>query len=247
MNFLVFDLSEIFYGVYGCPYSRPDSFPDSPVSRPGAVKRALRSEAGTALARYGLAKFYGIDSPRFTRTRLGRPRLSGASPVDFNISHADELAGCLLSDRSPVGVDIERIHPVEPELFERLARDETLALFTLGPDERQAEFFVYWTAKEAFTKAIGVGLNLDPDAYSVLRDEDGMRIADPADGRVWYIASGLVGENYRWAQCSLLPDNAAEPLFVDGEALLPFTARDSALEQALRSRQLRLSRNPPVP
>jgi len=90
---------------------------------------------------------------RFTRDG-DRPALAGNTGLEFSLSRSGGLALVAVAAGVRVGVDVEEIRPV----------DHTgLASRTLVPSEaadvREPEtFFRYWTCKEAYLKAEGVGL-----------------------------------------------------------------------------------------
>jgi 4'-phosphopantetheinyl transferase len=70
----------------------------------------------------------------------------------------------------PVGVDVERVRPL-PDLDEIAARtfspEERRRLSRLDPAERLAGFFNCWTRKEAYLKALGIGLAGSPTGFTV--------------------------------------------------------------------------------
>ena len=84
----------------------------------------------------------------------GRPRLPGTR-LHASISHSNYLAVVAISNSGPVGVDIE---------FMEARYDADLLLSVCSESEREfvrtpADFFAYWTRKEAVVKATGEGLN----------------------------------------------------------------------------------------
>jgi len=101
----------------------------------------------------------------------GKPFLEGAgSRLGFNLSHSDELAVFGFARGRELGVDVERVRPLEdaPQIAERFfAPGERRALARLPETERLEAFFVGWTRKEAFTKATGEGLNRPLDGFEV--------------------------------------------------------------------------------
>ncbi len=83
----------------------------------------------------------------------GRPALPGAG-LHASITHSGDLVGLALTDVAPVGLDVERIAPVDVAGLGRTVLHETERLDP--PD--LAGFFTYWTRKEAVVKATGDGL-----------------------------------------------------------------------------------------
>lgn len=114
----------------------------------------------------------------------GKPRLAGrhaTSDVCFNLSASHDLAVCAVTRGREIGVDVERLRPVDDALD--LARRcfstiEHAALRRVCGDVTGA-FFTCWTRKEAFVKALGSGLAQPLDRFSVSLDpDDGARLLD---------------------------------------------------------------------
>ena len=83
---------------------------------------------------------------------------------EFNLSHSEDLAAIAVTNGTPVGVDIEFVSNMRdldslcPTIF-NAAEQAHLKAHGRGTDDRV--FFVGWTRKEAYLKAIGFGLS-DP-------------------------------------------------------------------------------------
>lgn len=92
-------------------------------------------------------KYQWRELPPIERTALGKPWFPGAPEVHFNISHTDGAVLAALSSE-PVGVDIEKIRPVEARVMRRVA----------GVSEETA-FFQSWVRREARTKCTGNGVS----------------------------------------------------------------------------------------
>ena len=109
----------------------------------------------------------------FSYNSHGKPALSGADEscgLNFNLSHTDGLALYALTRDAAVGVDVERVR--EWEAVEGLAErffstEEVSAVNGLLVSQRAAEFFDCWTRKEACVKAVGRGLSLPLDSFTV--------------------------------------------------------------------------------
>jgi 4'-phosphopantetheinyl transferase len=115
---------------------------------------------GRALAREALARHAPGAAAIFTAGAHGRLEVAGAG-VSFNLSHAEGLVVCAVAD-SEVGVDVEKVDPsrTEPAIWEHhFAPAEVAALAALPEAERCERFFRYWTLKEAYIKARGLGLS----------------------------------------------------------------------------------------
>lgn len=116
-----------------------------------------RHAAGRFLLLMGYRAYApGGSPPPLCATPAGKPFFSGGQPA-FSISHAGNVAVCAFSGRD-IGVDVERVTPVEPALFSIL-RPEELAYLDQAPrDQRARTFYRLWTRKESLVKASGQGL-----------------------------------------------------------------------------------------
>ncbi|HVX40331.1 MAG TPA: 4'-phosphopantetheinyl transferase superfamily protein [Gemmatimonadaceae bacterium] len=124
-----------------------------------------------AAVRAVLARYLGADPAAvvFELGAHGKPRVSGDEPP-FSVSHSADVAVIAVSGAGAVGVDVEaiRLIPYLDDLAARnFARAERATLEALPPDERVEAFFRAWTAKEAYVKALGVGLAIPLDAFTV--------------------------------------------------------------------------------
>ena len=148
--------------------------------------------ATRALCRAVLSRYVAVDPGawRFVANAWGRPEVAspGAPWLRFNLSNADGLLACLVARERDVGVDVEDTarpvdtHAMAPQVF---APAEVAALRRAGPAEHRARFFHYWTLKEAYIKARGMGLALPLDRFAFDLDapDEVPRIAiDPSLG-----------------------------------------------------------------
>ena len=88
----------------------------------------------------------------------------------FNLSHSEGYALFAFTQDREIGVDIEYVHAFGE--MEEIAKgffssDEHLALKTLSKAEKKTTFFNFWTRKEAFVKAVGMGLSHPFDQIDV--------------------------------------------------------------------------------
>lgn len=117
-----------------------------------------------ALLRTTLSEF-GDRPPgawRFASGPHGKPALAGAdSRLAFNLSHARGLVACVVAAGADVGVDVEPITRATDwrGIASRYFSPAELAeIDRTDPARRPVRFFEIWTLKEAFIKALGVGL-----------------------------------------------------------------------------------------
>lgn len=110
---------------------------------------------------------------------FGKPRLRGGGGRQFNLSYGGDLALLGLSDRGPIGVDIERLRPMADEdvtdhVFDP-AESAAIAREPKGT-ARDRAFLRAWTRKEACVKALGTGLTTPPSSVAVGIGEDVLQL-----------------------------------------------------------------------
>lgn len=128
-----------------------------------------RTVAGEMLARKAIAEKCNVlpEEIEFTADEYGKPAVRNL-PVHLSISHSGNMAVCVVDD-TPVGIDVEQLRPVELKIAKRFFNaDEQIYLFGREPVETDfcysdddgvmLRFFEIWTAKEAFVKYTGKGL-----------------------------------------------------------------------------------------
>lgn len=110
-------------------------------------------------------------SVRFRTNKFGKPELEDSDPSSsfhFNLSHCRTIALLAVANAGPVGVDVEEVRPIEPEVADTsFSANERLQLSKLRGDAWLAGFYRCWTRKEAILKAEGVGLSHALDSFDV--------------------------------------------------------------------------------
>lgn len=136
---------------------------------------------------------------RWRTGAAGKPILAepGGYPVEFNLSHSGTRALVGVAGPAAIGVDIELIRPIPDAV--RIARmhfapDEAASLAELPPDAILPVFFGLWTRKEAVVKALGTGLSLPLDRFSVTLPPAAPRLLRDAEG--WTLAAVEAGADY---------------------------------------------------
>lgn len=175
------------------------------------VDRA-RSIAARALLRLTLSRYTGIapNAWAFVSNRYGRPELARvpreAAHLRFNVSHTDGLIAVAVTSERDVGVDVEHIdRPLTHDIAGRFfSESEVRDLRSQPADQQPRVFFDYWTLKESYIKARGMGLALPLGDFSFcLRPDGPPTIAfapalndDPAR---WQFAQAWPSERHRLA------------------------------------------------
>jgi len=128
-----------------------------------------------ALVRTVLSRYVPIHPKDwiFSTNAYGRPDVINAQARDacmsFNISHTHSLIVLGVTRQRALGVDVENIRAreVSIEIADRYFAPQEVAALTATPlHQQQYRFFEYWTFKEAYVKARGMGLALPLDKFS---------------------------------------------------------------------------------
>lgn len=157
------------------------------------AKHRQRFTVARAGMRLILAQYLATspDKLSFTTNHHGKPALTTAN-LGFNLSHSGELAMLAISKHPEIGVDIEYF---SPRSFLGIANHcfsdkEIQALITLPASSRMLGFFKIWSQKEAFIKAVGMGLAYPLKEFDVLvQPSADYAITDSLTGTCWHIHS----------------------------------------------------------
>jgi 4'-phosphopantetheinyl transferase len=115
----------------------------------------------------------------FSVNEYGKPALMAGQttlPLQFNVSHTEGMIVCAVVLTHDIGVDVECLqkkHAVLKLANYCFAPQEYNDVASLSADKQSKRFFEYWTLKEAYIKARGMGLALPLDkfAFSVTQPE----------------------------------------------------------------------------
>jgi 4'-phosphopantetheinyl transferase len=160
--------------------------------------------AAHGILRALLARYLGCapEVIEFVYNSYGKPAVSHPRVpyrLSFNLSHSHGLGALAIVRGREIGVDVEKIRPefAGEEIAERYFSSKEVDELRRLPDERRAEgFFLCWTRKEAYVKALGEGLRLPLDSFSV-----SLTPGEPAQ---------LQGEDaHRWSVRSFEPSTEA--------------------------------------
>lgn len=201
-----------------------------------------------ALVRDVLSRYAPI-APRawvFAKNSYGKPSIANESTaenrlsekqISFNISHTDGLIVLAITQGAALGIDTENSATRKAALDaaqHHFAPSESAALFALPAVEQHDRFFLYWTLKEAYIKARGMGLSIPlsdfnfdfPQADSIVLNAKSKLDAAPENWRFWHYrlfgdfpfslcAERLAGQKQSIAFRRLVPfgeEQAFEPL-----------------------------------
>ncbi len=140
----------------------------------------------------------------FTKNQYGKPSVAkehGLPHLQFNISHTDKLIVCAVLMDNEIGVDVEyTLRPGETiAVADRFfSKKEVGDLMMLPEEDQRSRFFDYWTLKEAYIKACGMGLTIPLNDFSFdLQKQSTISISfseqrkdDPEFWKFWLFQSG---------------------------------------------------------
>ena len=173
------------------------------------------------LLRHALhCKGLGEMSMTFDYGAQGKPRLQSGG-VFFSLSHSEEYVLCALAPFE-VGCDVEKITPIDLNIARRFFfRSEYADIAAQETAEAQSElFFRYWTLKESFMKATGLGMKLPLDAFEIVRGTE-ISVRQSVDKRQYSFAEFDDISGYRCALCAVGDCRGAVLHTVDFAEVLP--------------------------
>ena len=158
-----------------------------------------------AMVRTVLSRYAEVEARqwRFVANAYGRPSIAPehVHAIEFNVSHTGGLVVMGVARERAIGVDVELVRgsEVDIEIADRyFAPVEVAALRTLPRDRQQRRFFDYWTLKESYIKARGMGLSIPLDRFA-FHFADAKRTRFTVDARIgdragrwrfWQLESG---------------------------------------------------------
>jgi 4'-phosphopantetheinyl transferase len=115
----------------------------------------------------------------FVTNDFGRPEIGNQHPqagkISFNISHTKQVILLGITCGRDLGVDVENLRDRVSllDIAERyFAPAEVETLCALPAGQQQQRFFEYWTLKESYIKARGMGLAIALDQFSFRFPQD---------------------------------------------------------------------------
>ena len=169
---------------------------------------------------------------------MPKPALSQASSTNidlrFNLSHTSGKALVGVTLGRELGIDIERHRPMDDldGMAETVMSPQELDQWkNLGPHDRKPAFYRLWTRKEAYLKAIGLGLFRDlqdvtvPILSGILTGPSGERLQ--AD----WLVEDRSGEG-KWSVTDVLaPDGYAAAVCCEGDHVPPILFNDLPISE----------------
>ena len=149
---------------------------------------AQRSLLGKALLINGL-DILGLSQYSLTNIKYStfdRPYFDDS--IDFNISHSGRYVICAISLTNKIGVDIEEVKPIPMDDFTDYFSENEWQ--EIKRDNHYYGFYKYWTRKESFLKAIGMGLNI------TLKEAEVINSKIIWENKEWFLQEIKLDEGY---------------------------------------------------
>ena len=174
----------------------------------GRAHSFLRAMLGRYMDTAAAAVAFTAGAPR------SKPTLAAPAGLDFNLSYRAGRALLAVANCYAVGADVETLLPMTDALAlvqELFSGPEQAALRATAPGAAwEALFYTIWTRKEAYAKALGMGLSLPFAGFSVLGPGAGgaINLTAPAGA---YLVSFAAGPGHRGALAALGAPAGLEP------------------------------------
>lgn len=123
------------------------------------IEDARRSLLGELMVRLEIMEDLHIKNEdiHFYYNSYGKPFLKGLKNYHFNISHSGEWVVCVFN-QSPIDLEIASRFFAKKEYDDLMERRE---------EERLSYFYDLWTVKESYIKALGKGLTIPLNSFSI--------------------------------------------------------------------------------
>lgn len=164
-----------------------------------------RSLAATVLVRTLLHDRYRmrLAEQTFETDEFGKPYLKGADVVHFNTSHSGGWIFCAI-DRTSVGVDVERIAPIDLNIAELyFAEEERQDLQRKAEEDKLHYFYDLWTLKESYIKAIGRGLSVPLGDFAIRVTDSQITLRTAIEPWPCFFRQYALDPQYKFAVCAL--------------------------------------------
>ncbi|WP_025689134.1 4'-phosphopantetheinyl transferase family protein [Paenibacillus zanthoxyli] len=186
-----------------------------------------RSLLGELLVRVTACQYIGCKNGalRFVFNHYGKPSLADDPGFSFNLSHSGNWVVIIWDQRQQaLGVDVEEIKPVHMEIAERFfAETEYRDLMMKQGKDRLEYFFRLWTLKESYVKAMGKGLSIPFNDFSLVQKGDNEWFSPEA--RRFHFKSFKADDRHSLSACAETED------IPDQFKLMPFPALCRMLEE----------------
>lgn len=205
-----------------------------------------------AMVRTVLSRYANVEPGewRFNVNPYGKPSIAAehaaARGIEFNVSHTDGFVVMGVALDRALGVDIENViaRQADIDVADRyFAPQEVAALRALPPKQQYQRFFEYWTLKESYIKARGMGLSIPLDRFWFhLSTDVRLQLTDAASDRAdrwtfWQLRPALT------CLAAICAERHEQPLSVIAQRLVPCLSAQLCTLTFLRAEQIRVTQH----
>lgn len=111
----------------------------------------------------------------------GQPRIktNGQTKGHISITHSEQMAACAFNFYHPIGIDLEKVAHRDESFTSQVFLPEEIQYIQSFHQSRQREIItLFWTAKEAMAKCLGLGLSISTKSISVQLDGEKLNFSD---------------------------------------------------------------------
>jgi 4'-phosphopantetheinyl transferase len=168
-------------------------------------EHAQRKLISDILARFVIVLRTGLrnDQIRLQHNPYGKPYLDGFPDFHYNLSASEDLVVCAYGNQS-VGIDIQWMRPIDLQVAECSFSNSELEYLRGQNDSHQMDaFYELWTLKESYIKAVGKGLYLPLNEFTINMDRKPfIYVTDKAnDGGLYRFRQIEIDSAYSCAVC----------------------------------------------
>ena len=116
-----------------------------------------------------LEKEYAITNPKIKGAAGEKPRLIDKENIYYSRSYSDNNLVLAFSKEGPVGIDMEKISPVDYGVVKYFFTEEE-KIYLDNSQNKDLAFTEIWTRKESYMKYLGQGLNFPFDRLNTLKE-----------------------------------------------------------------------------
>jgi 4'-phosphopantetheinyl transferase len=176
-----------------------------------------------ALIADALVRFSILESKRikyikrpFLLNEYGKPHLSADINLQFNSSHSGDWVVCAVDEKA-IGIDIELIKDADIlEIAEGFfATEEYDQILDTDSNMRKELFYDIWTLKESYIKALGKGLSIKLNSFSILKANNIIKYKTQMQHEQCYFKQYDIDTCYKLSVCSFSNDFPAEVAYLE--------------------------------
>lgn len=174
--------------------------------------------AADILVRYAIlenTKMKYFKKP-FLFNEYGKPYLPTSFNLQFNVSHSGEWVVCAVDERA-VGIDVELMQ--ETDMLELAHRFFTIKEYDMlsNADKslRKELFYDTWTLKESYIKALGKGLSIKLDSFSITLADNMISCETQMQHEQCYFKQYYIDNTYKLSVCSFGDSFPSDVIYLD--------------------------------